>query len=213
MIMVDAYNVMIHILIARGDLDAADKLLEKSEKSIQAYPILPETREMLEANRVRFWLAKNDFKSALAWSRDRQHFEPEVHCFERELGEIALARILIAQDALTEAGKLLSKLSKSAESGGRFGRLVEILLLRARVLQLQNKWQQALSSLEKSLQFAKLGNYIRTYVDEGKWVEELLRLEAERNDFSESGFSAYVHQLADAFTEKPKETDKASYEV
>jgi hypothetical protein len=97
-------------------------------------------------------------------------------------------------------------LASSAETGGRNGRLLEILLLQSRLLLLQNKPRQALKLLEKSLRLGQLGNYIRIYMDEGNWLEELLRLEFEQKNFNEPAFLAYLCDVLKAFVQKTEET-------
>ena len=202
MILVDGYNSIARVLIARGDLNAAEELSEKTAQLIKEYPVLPETREMFESCKVRLWLAKGDTKSAASWSQERLRHGLEAPSFEREAGDIALSRVLITQGAFTEASRLLRKLAGSAQTGGRNGRLAEILLLQARVLQLQDKRGQALRSLEESMKFGESGNYIRLYVDEGKWLEDLLSLELKRESLKEPMFLAYSHRLLEAFSRK-----------
>ena len=102
---------------------------------------------------------------------------------------------------LDGASGLLRRLASSAEAGSRNGRLIEILLLETRILRIQNQREQALRTLELGIRAGKPGDYIRTYVDEGIWLEELLRLEIQRGSFQEPLLSAYLQRILAALSE------------
>ena len=206
MIQVDGYNSMVRILLARKDFSAAEGTLQRTAQLIEQYPVLPETKELFESFNVRCWLAKGDVQSAAAWSELRGCCQAGGSDFERELGDMALGRVLMAQGALDEASELLGRLAQAAEAGGRSGRLAEILLLQARLLQQQNQSEGALGALRKSLRLCESGHYVRMYVDEGPWLEELLGLLVQGPDADELSDSTYLHDLRDAFAQEGQES-------
>ena len=84
------------------------------------------------------------------------------------------ARVFIAQNKLDEAIRLLSCLEESARSDGRQGRLIEIAILKALVLQTLGSHAQADLALTKSLTLAEPSGYVRVFLDEGRPMQLLL---------------------------------------
>jgi LuxR family maltose regulon positive regulatory protein len=114
-----------------------------------------------------------------------------------------LARVLLAQGELGAAERLLERLLQSAESAGRMGRVIEILILQALTRQAQGETNQALTALERALSLAEPEGYIRMSVDEGepmcrlisdfKWqIEQPAHRQSER-------LTGYVDTLLAAF--------------
>jgi LuxR family maltose regulon positive regulatory protein len=86
------------------------------------------------------------------------------------------ARLLTARNKLPEALHLLSCLEESARSGGRTGRLIEILILQALALEGLGEPALALATLAKSLALAEPEGYIRVFLDEGQPMQNLLKV-------------------------------------
>ena len=113
-----------------------------------------------------------------------------------------LSRILIAQGRLDETARLLQRLLKAAEAGGRTSRMIEILLLQALARQAQGDTDQASAMLEKAITLAEPGGFIRIFVDEGPPMATLL-FEALSRDIA----PGYVRKLLAAFpNEAPQQT-------
>jgi LuxR family maltose regulon positive regulatory protein len=100
--------------------------------------------------------------------------------FLRETEYIVLARILMAQGRLDETTRLLQRLLKAAEAGGRISRVIEILMLQALSFQAQRDTDQAINTLERALTLAEPGGYIRIFVDEGLSMAKILQQAAAR---------------------------------
>jgi LuxR family maltose regulon positive regulatory protein len=111
--------------------------------------------------------------------------------------------VLIAQGLLDEAVSLLERLARSAETGGRNGRLIEILVLQAMALHAQNRVTRALTVLEKALSLAEPEGYVRVFVDEGPPMVALLRQAASR-----SIVPGYTNRLLAVLGEEPRGTAK-----
>lgn len=203
MIEADGYNALVPLLVAEGELDTADSLLVKAETLIQGKPVLPETRETLEGLRVRYWIARGDLGSLEAWCRSRKSTAAGATLFERELGDTALGRGLMALGELSEAASLLDALASRCEAGGRLGRLVEINLLRAQLHQMQGDSRLALAALDKSLDSGEYGRYLRTYADAGEWLEPLLGQAAGAARNSSGEHLPYVETVLRAVVHEP----------
>ncbi len=203
MILADACSHAIPLLIGIGDLEAAAEMREKAARLMEKYPVLPETRDLFESGVARLLLARQDLNGIAAWVERRKRSTTATPTFSTELGNIGLARALIALDDLEAANRLLKGLAAAAETGGRNGRLVEIYLLQARVLWLQGRKRAALASVKCSLALGEPGDYLRTYIDEGQWLRELLTavLEAPQPDALPS--RAYIGRLLDSLDSIP----------
>ena len=94
--------------------------------------------------------------------------------FEDELTHITQARVFIAQKKLDEAIRLLSRLEEIAQSGGRMGRLLEIMILKALAMQRMGNTAQADIALTKCLTLAEPEGYLRIFLDEGQPMQMLL---------------------------------------
>jgi LuxR family maltose regulon positive regulatory protein len=86
-----------------------------------------------------------------------------------------LARVLSAQGMPDRALTLLDKLQKVAETAGAGLQVIEILVLHALALQVKGDQGQALTALARALCLAEPEGYVRTFIDEGAPIGELLR--------------------------------------
>jgi LuxR family maltose regulon positive regulatory protein len=92
----------------------------------------------------------------------------------------------------------LGRLAAAAESAGRRGSLVEIRVLQALAWWEKDDAARALAELERSLALAEPEGYVRTFVDEGPPMHDLLGL-ARRRGIA----PAYVDELLRAFAVPP----------
>jgi LuxR family maltose regulon positive regulatory protein len=92
-------------------------------------------------------------------------------------------------------------LEESARSGGRQGRLVEILILKALALQRRGDNTQADAALTKSLTLAEPGGYVRIFLDEGQPMYSLLAQWLEHA--AVVPFRDYVFHLLSQFDAEP----------
>jgi LuxR family maltose regulon positive regulatory protein len=150
--------------------------IEKGIHLIQTSGVFSEARDAVRTTQVKLWLAQGDLLSADRWaaSQEERLISDRVFGFENELTRITLSRVYIAQKKPDESISLLTRLEQSAESGGRTGRLIEILILKALTLQILGETAQALAALEKSLSQAEPEGYIRIFIHEGPPVHMLL---------------------------------------
>jgi len=89
----------------------------------------------------------------------------------------------------------LAKIAHAAQETNRLGRLLEVLILQALILQEQAKRAEALAVLDEALSLARSEGYVRLFVDEGPAMANLLR-QAK----SQSLFPEYATRLISAFT-------------
>jgi LuxR family maltose regulon positive regulatory protein len=179
--------LLARILQARGDADGANMLLQTAIKSYQMNPT-QWVRMAVTACQVQLWLAQQEFDAAYRWAQENSliaevELNP-INVFEH----ISLARVLVTQGRAEPDGKtwaksleLTNRLALSAESAGRRGHLIELLILKALALDAQGNLDQALSCLERALVLAEPQGFIRIFLDNGSPVIHLLKEAARRN--------------------------------
>ena len=90
------------------------------------------------ALKARVWLKQGRLAEALGWAREQGLSVDNEICYTSEFEHITLARVLIAAGksdreagSLDQATRLLGRLLQAAETGGRLGSVIEILVLQA----------------------------------------------------------------------------------
>jgi len=178
--LVNGYVTLARISLAQGEIEAAEKALEKASEIGSRGGIFQITTLTLESCQVRLWLAKGDQISVNGWVESK-HYAEKRYIPERPLDPLSemeyliLARVLIARDEWDRALALLSILAEGAEDGGRNGRLIEILVLTALALYKSGKSKPAFDVLTKSLSLARPEGFMRIFLDEGRVMGDLLR--------------------------------------
>ncbi len=185
---------------AQGDMDGALALLDEAERVTIRGP-LPDVRPAA-ALKAQVWLKQGRLTEALGWAREQGLTVDDDIRFGREFEHITLARVLIAAAkndrqaaSLVEAARLLGRLLQAAETGGRLGSVIHILLLQALAYQAQNKLPGALTALERALALAEPEGYVRIFVDEG----EAMRLLLQRRKAEGGRMNEYAGKLLAAF--------------
>jgi LuxR family maltose regulon positive regulatory protein len=129
---------------------------------------------LMAAWQARIWLAQDELDAASQWVGERELNPDGEPTYLREMEYIVLARILIAEERLDEATRLLQQLLEIAEVGARTSRAIEILMLQALATQAGGDTDQAMSALQRALTLAEPEGFIRIFVDEGPPMARLL---------------------------------------
>ena len=175
----------------------------------------------LAAFAARLWLAQGDLEQASAWAGDfwREYRDQQAGQSEHfEIEYTLLARIWLAQDKAEEARLLLDRLLCPAESAGRKGRVIEILMLQALAWQAAGESDEAVETLSRALRLAQPQLYVRTFADEGRPLGELLArvalMETETSDYAAQLLTAFdPPATAVASTPGPVPAEKAAAPV
>ncbi len=189
-----SYLTTIRDLFSRGDLQAAQDVIQKMDRLENEASVPAWYANQKEAWKVRIWLAIGDLDSAARWARIHELAAEKESYFLMEDEHISLARVLIAQLKFEDAITLLERVLTSAMDGGRNASASQILFLLARARQSMGDPEGAMHALAEVLDLTKPGGYIRSYIDEGVEMHELLR-EAASRDISPE----YVGTLLAAF--------------
>jgi LuxR family transcriptional regulator, maltose regulon positive regulatory protein len=199
--LVIAYLSLSRIQQESGDLDGAVSTLEKAEQLKRNTPIFQPLGTMIETDRMKLWLAQGNLAAAEHWVQEH-HPGKNGPLILRELEQIVLAKVLLQQGKYEQTLDLLSDMEKSAEEGGRFGKLIEILVLKALACKAKNDKGQALEALGKALHLGEPEGYIRTFIDAGTPMAEMLfafrQLSTKDSDILPAS-KEYIAKLLNAF--------------
>jgi LuxR family maltose regulon positive regulatory protein len=176
---------MARVREAEGDLGGALGLLNEAERCYVS-DFFPNVRPV-PAVKARVWIAQGRLGEALGWAREQGLSVDDDLSYLREFEHITLAKLLLARHAgecaersAHEAAPLLERLLLAAEAGGRTGRVIEILVLRALAHQALGDIPAALGSLDRAVTLAEPEGYVRVFADEGPPIVPLLRAAAKQ---------------------------------
>ncbi|MEJ2710563.1 MAG: LuxR C-terminal-related transcriptional regulator, partial [Anaerolineales bacterium] len=208
-----AYTTLARIHLAQENRLEASKAIEKAAQPLQTCGVFSEARSAVEAAQLRMWLLQGDWPPVERWlaALEKRIGGQDAFRYEDELTHITQARIYIAQDKLDEATRLLSCLEESAQSGGRLGRLVEIMALKALALQQTGEPAQADNALTKSLTLAESGGFVRVFLDEGRPMRMLLTQWLANT--SEASLRGYAMHLRSQFETEQHRMARASEKI
>jgi LuxR family maltose regulon positive regulatory protein len=196
------YTSLARVRAALGDAIAAAELLQEAAKVANTTGV-SRYASQVDAHRVRLWLSSpgSSQTGAREWAQVCGLSAEDQPTYLRETEYLTLARVLITigrdegdPDLLSSATMLLERLRLAAESGGRLGSLIEVLVLLSLSLQAQGKTGKAVAVLERALALAEPQNYVRIFVDEGIPMATLLRQTAAQGVLLD-----YVARLLSAF--------------
>ena len=179
----------------QGDLSGALDLLEKAERLYIRTPV-PNFRP-IAALKTRIWVKRGRNTEALEWVHIRNlSFDDDID-YLHEFEYITLARVLIAHEkaglengCIQSAIGLLDRLLQAAETSGRMGSVIEILVLQALAHAAQGDVPLALEALERALTLAEPEGYFQIFIDEGNPMAALLQ-EVANHSIAPN----YVHKL------------------
>src|SRR3712207_2655581 len=147
---------------------------------------------------TRLLLARGNLAEAVTLEKERAANAENAADAARVVDRLTSARVLYAQGRHREAPRLLEELGETAEAAGRTGDLIEILALRALALWASNEKEQAVVTLTRALALAEPEGYVRTFVDEGPLMGDLLSatLEARQRSRLDAAGRSSVTYLA-----------------
>jgi len=178
----EAYAALARVQLAQQDFGGARDTLERSDRLSRQTKLDPWALCWLDDCRLRLWIKTDKLDEALGWVQRSGLGVDDELSFHHDLHHINLARALVAQGReqvselhLDQALGLLERLLEAAERAGWIHETIKILILRAMAHQARGDGDRALVALARALTLAKPADYIRTFIDEGMPIGELLR--------------------------------------
>jgi LuxR family transcriptional regulator, maltose regulon positive regulatory protein len=171
-----AYLTLARIHWAQANRSQATEAVEKAIQFVQTRGIFSEAYRAVESAGVKLWLAQGDSQATNCWAaaQEERFGSADQFRFENELAHITRVRVLIGLNKPYEAIGLLMYLEEIAQSAGRMGRVIEILLLEALALRETGDSEHAILALTKCLALAEPEGYVRIFLDEGRPMQLLL---------------------------------------
>jgi LuxR family maltose regulon positive regulatory protein len=197
--LVAGHAALARVKQARGDLEGAIQTIDEAGRIAEKSGVDP-LIALAGLHRARLQLATGAAVSALKWAQRSGLAAADAVRYPREDEYLTLARILIEQPRHSpvmgdpnDVTSLLGRLLDSAEKAGRWGSVIEILILQA-----LSRPQDSLAPLRRALSLAEPEGYARLFVDEGPPMAELLRAAAQRGALPD-----YVGRLLALFSTAP----------
>jgi LuxR family maltose regulon positive regulatory protein len=199
--------VLTRVLTAQGNLAGAFESCRQIETLTRTDKMLHATLTMVEALRARIWLAQSNVTEAAKWATSYEQdlrFPasgdwPDIRQWGRmhDYECLTMIRIRLAQGQWEQVLALLTLLQPVVETGERRSSLLEISVLQALAYQAQSQLPDALTALIRAIILAQPEGFIRTFVDEGEPMRELLSMFQSRR--SNDTLGAYTEELLAAF--------------
>jgi LuxR family maltose regulon positive regulatory protein len=170
--LVPGYRGLARLRAGQREWSRAMTALDELEALGQKKPevVLP----AVASYRAQLWTIQGKMDEAGRWLQSSGFRVDGQLSYLHEREYITLARVLLAQKHYDEATRLIKRLLEVTEHGGRWGRVIELLLLQALSLEARGAQGEALKPLARALALAEPRGYLRVFVDEGQPMASLL---------------------------------------
>jgi LuxR family maltose regulon positive regulatory protein len=190
--LVPGYLTLARLKLARGDVESASDAMTTFDE-LKGMPLPPQAAAQLAPYEVWFRVEAGEVEAAAQWAESSDIGLQDEIPLAREAEAVILARVWIAHDRPADAARLLDRLLAQAEARGRTGQVIEILVLQAMALKARGQARAAADALCQALILAESEGWVRTFVDEGPPMAELLA------EVDPSCVPGYVARLSAAF--------------
>jgi LuxR family maltose regulon positive regulatory protein len=158
---------LVRIQFSRGDMAGAEETIRSMETLAERFYVPPWITNQMAAWQTRIWLAQGKLDAASQWAEACKLDMSGEAPYLRELEHVVLARTLIAQRRLEDAGVILRRLLEAAGARGQTSREIELLSLQALAYHAGGDVIRAIDSLERALAVAEPRGFVQIFVDEG----------------------------------------------
>ena len=152
--------------LARGDVVEAIAMLSQAERFVRRHNFLHRMPE-IAAVQVQLLLQQGDLVRA-------------AHLAQKHELPISQARVHLAQGETSAALSLLEPLRQQAEEKGWEDERLQVIVLQAVAHCAPGEQERALQLLDEALALAEPGGFIRTFLDEGELMAQLISAAAAR---------------------------------
>ncbi len=169
------YRGLSRLLLARGDLAAADAVLQEAEQLISSHEIPAYHTCGISGFKARVWIDLGKIEAAEAYLQNRGiRMDGEVQ-YPHESEYLALARLYLVKRELETAAALLERMLAWAETAKQKLWIIRILVHQALLDQAHGNQQQSLQPLDRALRLAGPQGILQVFVDEGEPMQDLLK--------------------------------------
>ena len=170
------YTELAQVKHAQRDEGASLECIKQVEQIIKSHAFPQFLLVSIVEAITRIYIARNDIASAMRWaeaSAAEIQNEPENWHIQM-FAYLTSVRIRLARGAFDEALAVLDRLRQLAEAEAYSGILIGALVLQALALEALGQTTQAMMALTQALTLAEPNGYVRTFVDEGPPMADLL---------------------------------------
>jgi LuxR family transcriptional regulator, maltose regulon positive regulatory protein len=169
--LVRGYVTLSKVKLARGDEEGAFEAAREAEQVARTSGANLQI-SIAAAWTARLHIARGDLDETAALEQERA--TNAASGASQTVDRLTSARLLHARGRHDEALRLLRELREAAEAAGRIGTVIEIISLQALALWDSNEKEQGVGTLTQALAMAEPEGFVRTFVDEGPAMSELL---------------------------------------
>ncbi|PKO14082.1 MAG: hypothetical protein CVU39_16000 [Chloroflexi bacterium HGW-Chloroflexi-10] len=183
-----AFALLARLQQVRGNQEAVQEAMRVTGQLVSEHSLSPWRSIQVQSDLARLWLAQGNLERLSQFiQKNALKIEDEIP-YRRQPEYVILLRTLLALDDYRSAIALSERLVILAETAGRMGLVIEILVLRALAFQGRKDTESALTNLEKALVLAQPEGFVRVFLDEGEAMTRLLCQVQSRRDGS--GYAA-----------------------
>jgi LuxR family maltose regulon positive regulatory protein len=204
--LVPAFGLSALVMQACGQVEEANVMIHRAEQAALDSYSSPYDMGMLALYQILLWSAQNDFQAITEWEQSHDSEWRSQIGRARDALMIVLARARIARyyrqrddSALGQARALIAPALEQAQASGLMFNVTRLLILDALVSYAQRETAVALATFKRALTLAEPENYVRSFLDPGRPVEELLSWGLESQSLHEPHLRAYVSKLLSHF--------------
>jgi LuxR family maltose regulon positive regulatory protein len=166
------YVTLSRVRLARGDEEGALEMAREAERVAHASGANPEITVAV-AWMVCLLIARGELAEAEAFERQGAANVENAADAAQSVDRTTSAKLLYARGQHREALRLIEK-PREAAAEGRRGELIEILTLQALAHWAMNEKERAITTITRALAMGEPEGYVRTFVDEGPVIADLL---------------------------------------
>ena len=190
-----ALTVLSKVHFVSGDYDKCE---ETSNQSIQiAGQVSPYMLAYTTEMKHRFLLRQGRVEEVETWSQERGANEMSEYSHHQRLAYQNTAHLLVAKGKYAEALEIVEVLLRIVGEVGAKVYSIRYKVLQAKIYHLMNQPDDALNALAEALAMASPEGYVRSFLDEGEIVAQLLYQASEKDIFAE-----YCSYLLDEFSKE-----------
>jgi LuxR family maltose regulon positive regulatory protein len=205
-VLVHGYGLSALVMQAREQTDEALDMIRRAEQITRDWYSSPATLGALALYQIILWTARNDFSAIALWEQDHDvQWQLQTGRVRHNLA-IVLAHAQIARyyrqrddSALRQARALIEPALEQAQASGLMFNVTRLLILEALALYAQRETEFAITTFKRALALAEPENYVRSFLDIGKPMEEFLLWSLESQSLAEPHLRVYVSKLLSRF--------------
>ena len=164
------------IYIEKGEVEKADQLIEFIIRHFEEINNI-QANTFTNAVQVELALKKKNIDKALLLNKQQDSYDlmPLIwFVYVPQLTPIKLKLAVNTAESVTEAIQMLTEIGENSRQSNKKTILIDVLILQAVAFKAQKKEKDALEKITEALSLSSIGNCIRTYVDYGMELKDLL---------------------------------------